>query len=222
MEPAAVLLTWRSPSTLCRKLWLAARAKCWAARRSGVGPIGQLKDYSGAFAPTITWNDFTRETILDGLDLYRRLFLAIDGFWYLAVKDRCGENVAMSCDLWVWDKYIRYELRRLTKVLNIVGSDLEALFKALQMSPWAGNLEFVIDFQGGNCGRLRITKCPTLQALVKEGQGRERYFCREVEQPMFEMYARYFDREIKVIPLRIPPETLESEVCCEWEFRKGD
>ncbi len=182
--------------------------------------MSQLKDYSGSFRPEITLSHFSRETLVEALKMYSRLFMAIDGFWFLSVKERFDDKTAMACDLWAWDKYIRYELKRITTLFNITGNDVESLFKAMQLSPWGGNLKFEVELLDKNHGVLKVANCPTLQAIVKEGQGRENYFCREVESVMFEMYARNFDPKIKVRPLRLPPETLGSAICCEWELKK--
>ncbi|MGB9903518.1 MAG: DUF6125 family protein [Desulfotomaculales bacterium] len=177
-------------------------------------------DYSGSFRPGISWDNFSRETLLAALKMYSSLFMAVDGFWFLSVKERFGDRTAMACDLWAWDKYIRYELKRITKLFKITGNDVESLLKAIQLSPWGGNLKFEAELRDKNHGFLRVIDCPTLQAIAKEGQGRENYFCREVESVMFEMYARYFDPEIKARPLKLPPQTLGSAVCCEWELKK--
>jgi len=162
-----------------------------------------------------------KEVLLKCLRLYSNLFLAIDGFWYLAVKERFGDDVAIDRDLWVWGKYIKYELKRITRLFEIEGDDVETLFKALGVTPWAHNLEFEVDLKDKNWGVLKVRKCPTLTAIMKEGEGREKYFCKRVEQPMLEAYAKFFSPKISVRALRIPPETIGSDVCCEWEFRKG-
>lgn len=180
----------------------------------------RVNDYSGAFNPNLKWDDFAKEKLADCLNLYGNLFLAVDGFWYLCIKDHYDDKTAMSCDLWVWEKFIRYELKRLTKLFNIGGDDVEALFKAFQVSAWGGNIQSQMILQDRNRGLLTVESCPTLEAIKKEGRGREKYFCREVEQPMFEMYARYFSPRIAVRAFSIPPRSEGSGVCCQWEFLK--
>lgn len=181
-----------------------------------------MNDYRGPFKADISWNDFSRDKLIEFLNLYSSLFLAVDGFWYLSVKERFDDRTAIACDLWVWEKFIRYELKRITRLLNISGDDVEALFKAVQLSIWGGNVKSHLCLYGRNHGIFRVESCPTLEALKKEGQGRDRYFCREVEQPMLEMYARYFSPDIEVHALKIPPDSQGSGVCCEWEFVKRE
>ncbi len=181
--------------------------------------MGEMKDYSGDFRPDTGWESFPRELLLEALKLYGKLFLAIDGFWYLSVKDRFGDKTAIERDLWAWNKYFRYETKHITKLLNITGNDIESFFKILQFSPWSWNIKFKADLINQNHGTIRVQKCPTLEALIKEGGGREKYFCREVETKMFEMQARALNPDISVKALQIPPETIGSGVCCEWEVR---
>jgi hypothetical protein len=176
-----------------------------------------LKDYSGNFVPDLSLAGFSREIQLDALSLYRKMFLAIDGFWYLAVKERFGDEAAMACDLWAWEKYIRYELKHVTKLFNITGKDVESLFKSMQLSTWTF-FECMFELQNSNRGFFRVKNCPTLASIIKEGQGREKYFCREVEQLMLEMFAGTVNPDIRVNALRIPPHTIGSDICCEWEF----
>lgn len=179
-----------------------------------------MNDYSGSFKPDICWEDFPKEKLIEFLNLYSNLFLAVDGFWYLGVKERFDDRTAIACDLWAWDKFIRYEMKRITRALNISGDDVEALFKSFQMSIWGGNVRSRLQLQNKNRGTFKVESCPTLEALKKEGQGRDQYFCREVEQPMMEMYARFFSPGIQVKALQIPPGSEGSGVCCEWEFVK--
>ena len=60
--------------------------------------MGDMNDYSAQFQPNLTWDSFSAEMRLKGLDLYRQMFLAVDGFWYLAAKERFGNEVAMELE----------------------------------------------------------------------------------------------------------------------------
>jgi hypothetical protein len=180
--------------------------------------MDKLKDYSGKFSPDIGWENFSEEIMLDGLSLYRNMFLAVDGFWYLTIKERYGDETAMDIDLVVWDKFIRYELKRLTQFFHITGNDVEAFFKAVQVSAWAGNMDIEMDLKNANFGIMRVTRCHTLEALIKEGKDREQYFCSKVEQKMFDMYTWHFNPKMTASAIKLPPETLGSGICCEWEI----
>lgn len=178
-----------------------------------------LRDYSGEFNANIRIEDLSDDTLRKLAKLYSKLFMGVDGFWYLSVKEKMNDEMAIACDLWVWDKYIRYEINQLTRLLNIKGSEVVTLLKAFQFSPWLQNCEYEVDTKGDNFAVLTITLCPTLSALEREGEGRERKFCESVEPLIFKMYANCFNPDIEVKPLKLPPRKSKEEICCQWEFK---
>ncbi|HLZ18484.1 MAG TPA: DUF6125 family protein [Smithellaceae bacterium] len=180
--------------------------------------MGNMNDYASEFRPDLNWDSFSEEMKLKGLDLYRKMFLAVDGFWYLAAKERFGNEVAMEMDLWVWEKHMRYEMKHLTEMFRITGHDVEAFFKASQLMAVAGNLKMELQLITKDHGIMRATHCPTIDALVKEGCGREKYFCRIIEQRMMDFQTAYFNPKMNAVPVRLPPETLGSGIYCEWEI----
>lgn len=181
--------------------------------------MGDMNDYAGPFRADLSWECFSEEMRLKGLDLYRKMFLAVDGFWYLAAKERFGNEVAMELDLWVWEKHMRYELKHLTRMFNITGQDVEAFFKVSQLMAVAGNIKMEMELLTKNHGIMRATHCPTIDALVKEGAGREQNFCRVIEQRMMDFQTAFFNPNMKAVPIRIPPETLGCGIYCEWEIK---
>jgi hypothetical protein len=58
-----------------------------------------------------------------------------------------------------------------------------------------------------------------LEALEREGEGREKTFCKDVEPVMFKMFVDCFDSQIEVNHLRVPPRENRDEIACQWEFR---
>lgn len=178
-----------------------------------------LVDYSGELDPDLSIGDFSKDVLVELLKLYSRLFLAIDGFWYLAVRQRTGDDEALACDMWAWEKEVRYEMRRLAKLLRIEGSDVTTLMKALQMTPWFQNVTYRIQTAGRSRALLTITDCPVLEALEREGEGREKTICRVMDTLVFKKYAEFFNPDIEVRHLKLPPRESQQDICCQWEFR---
>ena len=164
----------------------------------------------------------SKAELIELLRLYSKLLLAIDGFWYLAVKEMVNESTAAACDLWVWEKYSPYEFKRLMPLRNIKGSDLEAFATALGFSPWFSNLSCRFTREGENKLTLTVLECPTLQALEREGEGRENTFCREVEPELFQIIIQSFNSKGKATPVELPPETIGTGICCRWQFSIED
>ena len=180
--------------------------------------MGQLNDYSGKLIPNVKLEDFSKETLVELLKVYSKLYLSVDGFWYLSVKEKVNNDTALDCDFRVWERQTKSELKRIGKTLNIKGDDIEAFFKIFQMSPWTWNLEYEMEVKDPNYGKMTIHQCPTLEALEKEGEGRDKTFCQTVETVMMDFYAKNFNPKISANYLKIPPRQSKNEVCCIWEF----
>jgi len=178
----------------------------------------ELTDYSGQFRPELKPGDFSHTTVTKLLDVYSKILVRVDGFWYLAVKELVSNKVALDCDLKVWQRVCRYEMENITEQLNIRGRNVAALMKAMRMVPWLQQVEHKIDCDGQNSATLTVTKCLTLSSLEREGEGREAEMCNEVEAKIFKYYAEFFSPDIRVECLKSPPRQSRDGICCRWRF----
>ncbi len=160
----------------------------------------------------------SRAELVELVKMYSRLFVAVDGFWYLATKELVDEDTATACDLWVWDKYFRYELKRLRQLMKTESDDLGTFITAFGLSPWSSNLSYSFTQDRENMLTFTVLQCPTLEAIKKEGAGRENTFCRQVEAKLFQMYIQSFNPRGQAVPVALPPETNEARICCQWQF----
>ena len=181
--------------------------------------MSRLKDYSGQLNPNIKLEDFPEDFLVKLLKIYGKLYLAVDGFWYLSVKEKVNNDTALACDLWVWGKQCKNEIKRITGLLNIQGKDVVSFFKAFQLSPWIWNLQYRMDVKNSNLGILTVIQCPTLEALEKEGEAREKTFCKDVGVTIFKAYVDCFNPQIEVNHLMLPPRKSKDEIACQWEFK---
>ena len=132
--------------------------------------------------------------------------------------ERRGNDEALACDIEAWEKITRYEMKNITKELNIEGNDVVAFMKAMQLSPWSQRMKHTIEFQGKNKALFTVTQCPTLEALEKEGKGREDQICNIVDIKWMQDTADFFNPDIKVTPLKTPPREDKKGICCQWEI----
>ena len=182
----------------------------------------ELTDYTGDFNPGLRFEDFSKETLAALLRSYSRLMLAIDGFWYLSVMQKMDQAMAIECDLWVWEKYGRYEMPRIREVLKVEGNDLPAFLKLLQFTPFFQNMQYELNMENESHATMTVVRCPTLEALEKEGKGRDDVFCRTVEIPMMATYSRNFNPAIEISIPVLPPHNKRDSFCCQWEFKLHD
>lgn len=104
----------------------------------------KLDDYSGEFLRHLKFSDFSPDTLAELLTLYCKLYMALDGFWYLTLQERSGNEEALACDISTWERVSKYEMAKITKQLNIQGNDIIALMKAIQITPWLRQTQFEI------------------------------------------------------------------------------
>ena len=181
----------------------------------------KLSDYSGEFLPNVKLSDFSPDTLAELLKLYARLYIAMDGIWYLTLKERVGDKEALACDIQVWERTPKYEMARIKRQLKIRGNDIVALMKAFQLCPWCLLMKFDIEIRDKNSALFTVTYCPTLDALEQGGKGRENEICNIVEPRIMKAYASAFDPDIEVKCLKSPPRKSKYDICCQWEFRLG-
>jgi len=178
----------------------------------------KLNDYSGELLPDLKLSKFSPDTLADLLTLYARLYIALDGLWYLTIKERGGNEEALACDIINSEKVCKYEMAKIAKQLNIQGNDVVALMKTLQLTPWLQQTQYEIEVKNRNDAMLTITYCLVLDALEREGEGRENEICNIVCPKTFEADASFFNPNIKVDILKSPPRKSKDEICCQWEF----
>lgn len=169
--------------------------------------------------PNLEFSNFSPDTLADLLTLYARLYMALDGFWYLTTKERVGNEEALACDIQTWERHAKYEMAKISKQLNIQGNDVISAMKSIQLTPWLRQTQFNIEVHGHNSAVLTVNHCPTLVALEREGEGRENEICSIVDRKLFREYASFFNPDIKVECLKLPPRKDKDEICCQWEFK---
>ncbi|MFC2002683.1 DUF6125 family protein [Chloroflexota bacterium] len=183
--------------------------------------LKKLRDYSGEFLPELKLEYFSSDARLELLKLSSRLYIGLDGFWYFAVQEKFGNDEALACDIKAWERTAKYEMAKLTKQLNIQGNDVVALMKALQLTPWYWTIKSRIEIENQISAVLTVTYCPTLNALEKEGEGRESQICDEVEHKVFKAYASFFSPDVEIKCLKSPLGRSKDDICCQWRFKLG-
>ena len=180
--------------------------------------MSKLRDYSGPYQPNLKLEDFSKEALIRLVRLYSRFYLVMDGFWYLAVKENINNEQALTCDLWAWEKMTKYEVKHLTKAMNIHGDDVATLMKIFQVVPWLQGLRPEVELVDRNHGLLTINQCTTLEALEKEGGDRIKEICGIVDPMVFTQYAKAINPNMQAKAVKLPPRQSQEELCCQWEF----
>ncbi len=180
----------------------------------------EIPDYSGPFDPNFRFDMLNKDALLRLLREYGEYMVRIDGFWYLEVMKRCGNDLAFDIDVTVWvERLLEHDLKLTARALNIQGNDVPTVMKYIQSTPWNWAYQMDIDVKGDDLAVVTYRTCPTLVSLEREGTGREKLICRDLDVKLYSMIAEYFNPKIKVTGLKVPPRTDYSDCCCQWEYR---
>jgi hypothetical protein len=183
----------------------------------------QLYDYSGDYDPSFNHVRLSKESLVELLHTYSDYIRRLDGNWYLSVMNRCGNDTAFACDTEVWERLVLHELKIARDLLNIRGEDAVAVAKAFQVSPWFWMYKCDLDLQSRDHLVITYRECPTLVALEREGAGREKQICVDLEMKIFMKMAHFYNPKMKVTALKLPPRKSADDICCRWEFKiEGD
>lgn len=182
--------------------------------------IKPLYDYGGDFDPSFDYGKMSKEALVGLLAANANYIRKLDGHWYLSAMNKCGDDVAYDCDIDVWNRLMKLELKIASEMMNVKGGGVSSVAKYFQVSPWFWTFDYRLELKGNDRLVVTFVKCPTLLALEKEGLGREKKICRELEQHLFETIAHHFNPRIEVVPVQVPPRRgVDPGFCCRWEFR---
>lgn len=159
-----------------------------------------------------------RETCVRLLELYSRMLVALDGFWYLSCAEKTGTDSAVDSDIQVWTSLSRYVTHDMARALGMPQRRVADYAVVLQARPNHYLFAEKWEVLGPDRAVQTIRRCPTLLALEKEGQGRDSTHCRQACAPIREAHARYFNPGIEVICRKMPPRGADDDVACQWEY----
>ena len=178
-------------------------------------------DKRPASSADVKLESLTKRELIDLVKLSSRMILALDGFWYLSVKDLGGNDKALEVDNRVWDKVMKFYVGELAGLLGVKGRDVADYMKVMHPRPEGLVLEESVEVLDRNDAIRIVTYCPTIVAMEKEGQGRDAIHCTAACLEMRKKHTRLFNPAIKVTCLKKPPRQGPDDVFCRFEYKIG-
>jgi hypothetical protein len=157
-----------------------------------------------------------RERLADFIFMHLRNLWTVDGLYFLNIEDQWGTEKATEVDRRVWEVMGKIEARRLKNLLQITGSDVASMMKALLLSGWALDLEDKDVEVGEKRGIIRVTQCRVQTTRIAKGLGE--FPCKSVRWGFLQSFAREFNPDIVVHCRLCPPDDHAENLWCEWEF----
>jgi len=178
--------------------------------------LDDKKQTSGA---DVKLESLSRDELVDLVKLSSRMILAVDGFWYLSVKELAGNDKALERDNWVWDKVMKFYVNELAGLLNVQGRDVADYMRVMGPRPEGLFIEETVEILNRNDAIRTVTFCPTIAALEKEGEGRDAIHCRATCSAMRSRHSKLFNPAINVTCLKIPPRKGKDDIYCRFEYK---
>ncbi len=165
--------------------------------------------------------DLDKSELIRIIRMYAKNWLAHDGCWFLAAEKRHGLEEAIQIDKEGWKRFTVVEANRIMKEFNIAkNSGLEGLEQALQLRLYAS-----INIQ--EIKRLSFNKLILIMKTCRVQSARERknlplFPCKEVGIEEYSGFAETIDPRIKTKVIACPPDSMERDFHCGWEFTIPD
>jgi hypothetical protein len=184
-----------------------------------VSEVSELDDEKQRSGADLKLKGLSRDELIDLVKLSSRMILAVDGFWYLSVKELAGNDKALERDNWVWDRVMKFYVSELARLLNVQGRDVADYMKVMGPRPEGLNIEEEVEVLDGNNAIRTVTHCPTIVALENEGEGRDAIHCRATCSAMRSKHAKLFNPAIEVVCLKMPPRNSRDDIFCRFQYR---
>ena len=76
------------------------------------------------------------------------------------------------------------------------------------------------DLKDRNHGIMTVTRCAGVVWWERTGDhALQKFTCEEIEIPMFQRIAEYFNPKMKATALKLPPRESGDDIACRWEFK---
>jgi hypothetical protein len=158
-----------------------------------------------------------KQDLIKIVKMYAKNWLAHDGCWFRASEERYGLEEAIQIDKEGWKRFTVVEARRIMREFNIPqNSGLDGLEKALHLRLYASiNVQEVKRFSTSKL-TLKMKTCRVQAA--RERQKLPLFPCKEVGLVEYTGFASTIDNRIKTNIIACPPDPMERDFHCGWEF----
>ena len=159
--------------------------------------------------------ELSKKELVNLIEAYTKLYLTLDGLWFLAIEGEYGHDVAVKFDVKVWDSLVTREAKRIREARQITGGGIEAIIEAFKYRPTFLTKEYNVTREKNKI-RVQVKKCRSLNAMERDK--REVSSCLRVLEDVYPRFAGSIDDSSKFRILKAPPRSSADDSCCEWEI----
>lgn len=144
-------------------------------------------------------------------------WLAMDGLWFQAAEMKFGIDTAIELDKEAWRRFSPIEARRIMSFLGIEpGGGLDALEKCLQYRCYSYINVQEITRPAPDKLVLKMVKCRVQDARHRKNM--KPFPCKQVGIIEYTEFAKTIDPRIETQCIACPPDEIERDFWCGWEF----
>jgi len=149
--------------------------------------------------------------------MYAKNWLAHDGCWFLAAEKRHGLEEAIQIDKEGWIRFTVIEAKRIMKEFDISeNSGLDGLEKALKLRLYASINIQEIKHTSKTALIMKMKTCRVQEA--RERRKLPLFPCKEVGIEEYSRFASTIDPRIETRVIACPPDEVNRDFHCGWEF----
>jgi hypothetical protein len=189
--------------------------------------MADLKDYSVAFNPDLTLEDFDKDLLVNLWHTASMCFILRMGGWIFPIIAKFGMETAkeVARDVFIRGKLLVLEERYVAEGVNIPDRDVVGVMKSMQWDPGQqGTIDTTLELVDNNPyhGRATIHRC-TAHEILSASDNFEllQFICDEICLYGFEQVARWYNPHIQSVTMQLPPfhkTEKKVEMPCQCEF----
>ncbi len=188
-----------------------------------VDPKINLENYYGPFKADLRMTDFSREQLARMQLMAHEYFLLLIEAWAKEVAMRHGMDEMQEIQLALWGGGVLEETKAIkAKYMGDLGNDVAAFMKDIQIDTTSlprKYFEQTFVMPEKDVGIMTFVRCKAVDDY--EALGRpdilEKH-CQSTCPDSMIKTAKYYNPNMKVEILAIPPRKSKDDVCCKWRL----
>ena len=161
-------------------------------------------------------NHFSKEELIQLIEIYAKNWLATDGVWFQAVEQTYGMEAAIQMDEAAWEKFTVIEAAKIKAFLKLPHrAGIEGLKRALQLRFYANINRDEIQI-AGNTLIYRTLDCRVQNARRRKAM--PLHPCKSVGIIEYSGFAKTIDDRFNCEALSCYPDIQDKSCICAWRF----
>jgi hypothetical protein len=149
-------------------------------------------------------------------DYFKRLYVAIDGMWYMIVEKHFGQENAVQIDREVWEVIPKIAARKTKELLRLPEGKLDSLSKSLAFRFAVEDYEIESNMINGPTLEIKMTACPWRREIIKSNN--EKLLPQLADNVCPVVYKTWAGEFLDRFQFRMSSKICRGDRICQIEF----